>query len=79
MRHDLPTTFIGKAITHGPHVVTDGRPFCPADDANGLHGEDSKEEVPVSAVVPVLVHPAGFLRRRTGTMRESVCFANWTV
>lgn len=71
MRHDLPTTLIGEAIAHGPHVVADGRPFRTADDADGLHREDGEEQIPVGAVVPAFVHYGG--RTRFSAMRYGVC------
>lgn len=44
-------------------MVADGRPFRAADDANGLDRQDREEEVPVGAVIPVLVHRGGIERQ----------------
>ena len=57
-RANIPTSLVGEAVTQGPHVVTDGRPFGPTDDANVLDGKDGEEEVLIGSVVPILVHLA---------------------
>ena len=44
-------------------MVADGRPFRAANDTNGLDRQDREEEVPVGAVVPVLVHRDGRSKR----------------
>jgi hypothetical protein len=56
MHCSLPAAFICEAVAQGPHMIANCRPFCTADDANVLHGQDSKEEVFVCSVIPVLVH-----------------------
>ena len=51
-----PTSFVSEAIAQSPYVVADGSPFCPADDANVLDGQDGEEEIFVGSIVPVLIH-----------------------
>ena len=36
-------------------MITNSSPFCAADDANVLYRENSKEQVLISAIIPILV------------------------
>ena len=51
----VPTSFIGKAITHGTHVVAYSTPFRTTDDANVLDGQNCKEQIFIGAIVPIPV------------------------
>jgi hypothetical protein len=54
--HDnLPTSFIGEAISKASHVIANGGPFRAAYDTNVLDRQYSKEQVFVCSVVPILV------------------------
>lgn len=55
-KQDLPTSFVGEAIAHTAHRITNGCPFRTTDDPNVLDTKDCKEQVFVCSVVPVLVH-----------------------
>jgi len=58
----VPTSLVGEAVAHGPHVVPDGGPFAAADDANVLDRKYSEEKIFIGSVVPVLVHLEGLSR-----------------
>lgn len=51
-----PATFICEAITESTHVVANGGPFSSTDDTDVLDRKNSKKEVLVGSVVPILVH-----------------------
>jgi hypothetical protein len=53
---NIPTSFVSEAISKGPHVIANCCPFSSTYDSNVLDGQNSKEEVLIGPIVPVLVH-----------------------
>lgn len=58
---NIPTSLIREAIAKRSHMSSNGGPFSTADDANVLNGQDSKEQILISPVIPILVVHAGDL------------------
>lgn len=51
---DIPTPFVGETVAEGAHVLANNGPFCAADDANVLDGQNCEEKILVRSIVPVL-------------------------
>lgn len=51
----LPTSFICEAISHATHVVANHGPFRAANNTDILDRQNSKEQVPVGTIIPILV------------------------
>lgn len=47
-------------------MVTNGGPFCTADDANVFNRENGEEEILVGPVIPILIHDAESHRTQWG-------------
>lgn len=51
-------------------MITDGRPFRPADDSDIFHRQNGKEEVFVGSIAPILVHYGEGLAERATRLAE---------